>query len=62
MYERKTVALLLRQAGIRLSADELDRLAEAYPVILEWEDLLNGMLKTVTEPATVFRGKEESPE
>jgi hypothetical protein len=53
------VATRLSQAGITLSADELDQLATAYASLLKWERVVQEMLQPETEPALVFRAKEE---
>jgi hypothetical protein len=53
------VVAKLLEAGINLSNDDLDQLAAAYPALLKWETVVQGMLKTETEPALVFRAKLE---
>jgi hypothetical protein len=59
MDYRQIVVAKLLEAGINLSNDDLDQLAAAYPALLKWETVVQGMLKTETEPALVFRAKLE---
>jgi hypothetical protein len=59
MDYRQIVATKLAEAGIKLSDDDLDQLAAAYPALLRWETRVQGMVKPETEPALVFRAKLE---
>jgi len=59
MEPRQIVAAKLSEAGINLSDDDLDQLAAAYPALLKWETVVQGMVKPETEPALVFRAKLE---
>jgi len=59
MEHRQIVAAKLLEVGINLSNDDLDQLAAAYPTLLKWEAIVQGMLQPETEPALVFRAKLE---
>lgn len=59
MDHKQIVAARLAMVGVSLSDSELDHLATAYAKLLTWETVVQGMLQPETEPALVFRAKEE---
>lgn len=59
MDHRQIVASRLAAVGISLSDQELDHLVAAYAKLLQWETVVQGMIRPETEPALTFRAKVE---
>jgi hypothetical protein len=59
MNNRDIVAARLAAVGIALNDQELDQLAAAYAKLLQWESVVQGMVRPETEPALIFRAKVE---
>lgn len=59
MNNRDIVAARLAAVGITLSDQELDHLATAYSKLLQWESVVQGMIRPETEPAVIFHAKVE---
>lgn len=59
MDHRQLVEAKLLEVGITLSNEDLAQLATAYATLLEWEAVVQGMVRPETEPALIFRAKVE---
>jgi hypothetical protein len=59
MDYRQIVETKLLEAGIKLGSDDLDQLATAYAALLEWETVVQGMVRPETEPALIFKANVE---
>ncbi|MGD9762413.1 MAG: hypothetical protein AB7V27_01680 [Candidatus Binatia bacterium] len=53
------IAARLAAVGIALSASDIDHLAAAYPALLDWERMVQAMLRPDTEPALIFRAQPD---
>ena len=59
MNHRQIVEAKLLEVGITLSNDDLEQLATAYAALLEWESVVQGMVRPETEPALIFKAAVE---
>ncbi len=59
MDHRQLVEAKLLEVGITLSNEDLEQLATAYATLLEWEAVVQGMVRPETEPALIFKAKVE---
>lgn len=59
MDHRQLVEAKLLEVGITLSNEDLAQLATAYATLLEWEAVVQGMVRPETEPALIFKAKVE---
>ena len=59
MDHRQLVEAKLSEVGITLSNEDLEQLTTAYATLLEWEAVVQGMVRPETEPALIFRAKVE---
>lgn len=59
MDHRQIVEAKLLEVGIRLSSDDLEELTTAYATLLEWESIVQGMVRPETEPALIFKAARE---
>ena len=59
MNHRQIVEAKLLEVGIKLSNDDLEQLTTAYAVLLEWESVVQGMVRPETEPALIFKAAVE---
>jgi hypothetical protein len=59
MDHRQIVEAKLLEVGIRLSNEDLEELTAAYATLLEWEAVVQAMVRPETEPALIFKAKVE---
>ena len=59
MEHRQIVEAKLLEVGIRLSNEDLEQLATAYATLLEWESMVQAMVRPETEPALIFKATQE---
>ena len=59
MDHRQIVQAKLLEVGIKLGNDDLEELTTAYATLLEWESIVQGMLRPETEPALIFQAARE---
>ncbi len=59
MNHRHIVETKLLEVGIKLGNDDLEQLTTAYAALLEWESVVQGMVRPETEPALVFKAAGE---
>ncbi len=59
MDHRQLVEAKLLEVGITLSNEDLAQLTTAYATLLEWEAVVQGMVRPETEPALIFKAKVE---
>ena len=59
MNHRQIVEAKLLEVGIKLSNDDLEQLATAYAALLEWESVVQAMVRPETEPALIFKAAVE---
>ena len=59
MDHRQIVEAKLLEVGITLSNEDLEQLTTAYATLLEWEAVVQGMVRPETEPALIFKAKVE---
>ncbi len=59
MNHRQIVETKLLEVGIKLSNDDLEQLTTAYAALLEWESVVQGMVRPETEPALIFKAAVE---
>jgi hypothetical protein len=59
MDHRQIVETKLLEVGIKLNNDDLKQLATAYATLLEWETVVQGMVRPETEPALIFQATVE---
>ena len=59
MNHRQIVEAKLLEVGITLSNDDLEQLTTAYAALLEWESVVQGMVRPETEPALIFQAAVE---
>jgi len=54
MDNKTIVRAKLEENGVHLSEDEIEQLSAAYPTLLKWATILEGMVDQDTEPAITF--------
>lgn len=59
MDHRHIVEAKLLEVGITLSNEDLEQLTTAYATLLEWEAVVQAMVRPETEPALIFKAKVE---
>jgi len=59
MNHRQIVEAKLLEVGIKLSNEDLEQLTTAYAALLEWESVVQGMVRPETEPALIFKAAVE---
>ncbi len=59
MNHRQIVETKLLEVGIKLSNDDLEQLTTAYAALLEWESVVQGIVRPETEPALIFKAAVE---
>jgi hypothetical protein len=59
MNNKDIVAARLAAVGVSLGEQELDHLAAAYAKLLQWETVVQGMIRPEAEPALTFHAKVE---
>lgn len=59
MNHRQIVEAKLLEVGIKLSNADLEQLTTAYAALLEWESVVQGMVRPETEPALIFKAAAE---
>ena len=59
MNHRQIIEAKLLEVGIKLSNDDLEQLTTAYAALLEWESVVQGMVRPETEPALIFKAAVE---
>ena len=59
MNHRQIVEAKLLEVGIKLSNDDLEQLTTAYATLLDWESVVQGMVRPETEPALIFKAAVE---
>lgn len=59
MDHRQLVEAKLLEVDITLSNEDLEQLTTAYATLLEWEAVVQAMVRPETEPALIFKAKVE---
>jgi len=59
MNHRQIVEAKLLEVGIKLGNGDLEQLTTAYAALLEWESVVQGMVRPETEPALIFKAAVE---
>lgn len=59
MNHRQIVEAKLLEVGITLGNEDLEQLTTAYATLLEWESVVQGMVRPETEPALIFKAEVE---